>query len=610
MPASSDSSKALRKLQAPDPGRLAEQIVGIVSADISSKQKRTALLQLLIGLINAAGAIYFTDNGGELQPESQLISSQAASWPGDLLQTCRMAAQQAIDKQRADVVALANVPTGSILSCPIPSRHRHSQPSCLTVVVLLGENPQEPFLVIQQLMASAFGLIEKPEAIRSDQPDSTPSLLDFFFQSGSMPDIHEFCDHLRSWSGADLVAVGKKRKSGGTQLLGMSDVVKIEARTDKARLFLKVIQERLQSKKSACWPGNEAENSLEESLLIKELVRGCGMIKAVAFYLANPINKPTVLVFLWNRAEKTQPVVDELERTSLLLGPFCAALTPTSTAGREVTGEVKSPWKRLSILAITALGLIGLYFLPLTYRLHPDCLVEPVRIRYIVAGFDALLEKVFVEPGDRVMENEKLASLDGREIELELRSIEADSAKALKMRDNYLVTGEVASAQIAILEYQRLQERANLLSQRQEQLQLQAPISGIVLSGDLKRAEGGPVTRGQVLFKIAPLDTVSLELFIQDEDVGFIQPGTAVEAIFDAFPGKKWQGKIERITPKAEPIKSDNVFTALLEIENSNGTLQPGMQGKASVECGRKPFGWIYFHKPWYALKKMLASLV
>jgi len=227
----------------------------------------------------------------------------------------------------------------------------------------------------------------------------------------------------------------------------------------------------------------------------------------------------------------------------------------------------------------------------------------------VVARFDGLLQKVFVEPGDRVKQDMELAVLDGRELELELRSIRADSAKSLKTRDNYMASANVAAAQIALFEHKRLKEREALLLGRQQQLSLKSPFSGIVLSGDLKQSVGGPVAKGEVLFEVAPLEQILLQLPVADEDIAYVQKGQNVTVRFDAFPGKKWTGTVARIAPQSALVQNENVFLVSFEIANRNGLLLPGMQGYASVSCGKRSLAWIYFHKPWYALRRLLASL-
>jgi RND family efflux transporter MFP subunit len=282
----------------------------------------------------------------------------------------------------------------------------------------------------------------------------------------------------------------------------------------------------------------------------------------------------------------------------------------TTAIPEEEGAEAVSPWKKRAagVLAAVLLTLFALY--PAQFKLHPDCQVVPVQINYVAPRFDGLLQKVFVEPGDRVSEGEQLAALDGRELEMELRSVQADSAKALKQRDNHLANGNVAAAQIGLLEYKRLQERAKLLRMRKEQLALSSPVDGIVLSGDLKKAEGSPVSKGQVLFELAPLTTILIALAVADADIAHVQEKNPVTVRFDAFPGRNWQGEIDHISPKSALLQGQNVFVVTFELDNGDNLLQPGMRGQASVQCGRRSLLWIYFHKPWYALVRLFNSLL
>lgn len=213
----------------------------------------------------------------------------------------------------------------------------------------------------------------------------------------------------------------------------------------------------------------------------------------------------TVLIFLWDTEQKRDKQLAEFGDAAALLGPaFHTIVSSGSPKKIETNVKAMSGKKKILVAGAVALLFCAVTFYPKTFNLHPDTWVRPVQVQYVVARFDGILDKIFVEPGDRVKKGASLAILDGREIDLELRSIDADSAKALKMRDNYMATGDIAPAKIALLEARRLQERSNLFRDRQQKLDLKSPLDGIVLSGDLKQEVDGPVGRGQMLFEIAP----------------------------------------------------------------------------------------------------------
>ena len=581
----------------------------ILAGDGETKDKIDQLLLLTLGLVNGAGALLFVNTGAETRQAAQLISRQAESWSTDLAGECRTRAALAMQAEKASIISLEKFPAACILSCPVSAKNvKHA--CCLNVVVLLGDSPQEPFLIILQLIASILAQLlltdGKSQLIANDSTD----LLQLLSQQKDVLDARGLCDLLKKWSGCSMLILGGGRESNKIRLHVVSDVVKIDSRTRQSRQFIKVMQECQQHLQPILWPGEANDTGHGQSLLMKELVRSAGMQQGAAVFLPGVKKGGTVLIFLWNSEQERVRQLAGLGNAAALLGPaFHTILSSGSPKKVETNVKEMSGKKRMLVAGAVTLLLCAVIFFPKEFNLHPDTWVRPVRVQYVVARFDGILDKVFVDPGDRVQEGTSLATLDGREINLELRSIEADRDKALKMRDNYMAISDIAPAQIALLEAKRLQERSNLLADRQQKLELKSPLDGIVLSGDLKQDVGAPVGRGQMLFEIAPLETVLVELAVLDEDVSYVAKDMAVEVHFDAFPGRIWKATVDRIAPKSEIVQGDNIFLTTLELENKDGVLQPGMQGHAAVKCGRRSLAWIYFHKPWYALCKLLNKL-
>ncbi len=603
------AAPAPEKLIAPDPGKLAEQTVRILSSKTKVQEKILQLLRLSVGLVNGVGAVFFRNENGALQSRGQVLSEQASSQSAAVFAACRENAVKAVSQSKASVGSLPGMPTVSIVSCPV-TRIDDVSDSCLTVLVVFGDSPKEPFLVILQLLAVVFAEMDisvSPDGISSTISRDLPGTL---VNSGNISDLRSLGNVLRQWSGCAVYAVGGSNGGGRVRLKSISDVVKVDARTDLSRLYVKVMQDVLQQGRLTAWPAMDGFESTGESLLVKELVQATGMQQGLCVVVPGVCGKSFLLVFLWSSADTVKKgQVAELYRAAPVLGLMLQSLekSPSVAVDGKSVASPRKKWIGLAGLVVF-LALFSLY--PVPFRLHPDCQVVPVQINYVAPRFDGLLQKVFVEPGDRVIMGTPLAELDGRELALELRSVQADSAKALKQRDNYLVNGNVASAQIGLLEYRRLQEKAKLLRMRQEQLQLNSPVDGIVLSGDLKKAEGSPVSKGQVLFELAPLTDILIELAVADADIAHVREKRRVNVHFDAFPGRSWQGAVDHISPKSTMLDGQNVFVVSFQLDNSDNLLQPGMRGQASVESGRRSLLWIYFHKPWYALVRLFNSLL
>jgi hypothetical protein len=231
--------------------------------------------------------------------------------------------------------------------------------------------------------------------------------------------------------------------------------------------------------------------------------------------------------------------------------------------------------------AIAAMVLVILLQLP--YRLSCNCTVEPLKRRFIAAPFAGTFEKSLVRPGDLVAENDLLGRMDGKELRLELAAVMADQEQARKSHDVNLAAGKVAAAQIDKLELQRLQQQQRLLEHRIAHIEIKSPVAGYVISGDMERSEGAPLEIGAVLYEIAPLDQMIVEVAIDDDEIANVTSCQEVAIRFDAYPGEAFQGRLARIHPRSEIRDAQNVFIGEVALENTGVTLRPGMKGVARI---------------------------
>jgi RND family efflux transporter MFP subunit len=255
-------------------------------------------------------------------------------------------------------------------------------------------------------------------------------------------------------------------------------------------------------------------------------------------------------------------------------------------------------------LAAAALGL-GALWLPVVHRVDCQCRLEPVLRRYIAAPYEGVLEKALVQPGDLVAADDVLAQLDGREIRWELAGLRADRDQAAKKRDTALAAQRFAEAQLAKLEMDRLEQKIRVLEHRQEHLAVKCPLEGIVISGDLERTQGAPVTLGQRLFEVAPLDEMVVEVAVPQDEIAYVARGMEVTVRLDAYPHEPLRGTIHQIRPRAQVLDEQNVFVAEVSIDNTDRRLRPGMTGRVHIEAGRRSLGWVWLHKPWESLLRL-----
>jgi len=235
------------------------------------------------------------------------------------------------------------------------------------------------------------------------------------------------------------------------------------------------------------------------------------------------------------------------------------------------------------------------------YRTKSSCLLEATVQQSICAPFDGYLKAVHKEAGDEITDQDNiLAALDTAELRLQLAAAKAENVGYLKQRDAYERDFQTAEAQIAQADADKAQAQIELLDYQISQAQLMSPIIGIVVTGDLKRQVGAPVKTGDVLFEVAPLDTLRAQVLVSEDQILDISTGQEGELATVSYPDRRIPFVVERISPMAEVENNRNVFKVrvrLLETYEQHEWMRPGMEGVAKITVGKRRYVWIWTRK-------------
>ena len=112
-------------------------------------------------------------------------------------------------------------------------------------------------------------------------------------------------------------------------------------------------------------------------------------------------------------------------------------------------------------------------------------------------------------------------------------------------------------------------------------LSIPAPISGTVVAKNV--TEGQYVTIGQMLFTIADLSVVWIELSAYESDLALLAPGQPVQFTVEAVPGRTFTGVVSFIEPVIDPATRTVAVRA--EVQNAEGLLLPEMFVRAKVKA-------------------------
>jgi biotin carboxyl carrier protein len=408
---------------------------------------------------------------------------------------------------------------------------------------------------------------------------------------------------LRGFLECDRVALGLcAGRQRSCRLMAASGMPQFDARSEFARAVEAAMGECLMRDALTIWPAAD-DSERHGTLAHQRLCSVTGIANAYSLPLrTEAAGRVGVLLFLGRErlgeCSNIRPFVRICEARLGHSLDLIRRAEPGRLA-RMVRTLVRDRTKcqlKAAVVA-AALAFAGLS-LPMPYKIGCACQVQPVTRRFVAAPFDGTLEKSLVKQGDVVAPGQVLARMDGREIRWELAGLVAERNRAGKQRDSALATHRVADAQAAKLDMDRLGLKIQLLEHRTENLEVKSPIDGVVISGDLDKAEGAPLSIGQTLFEIAPLERMVVDVEVPEEEISHVAERSGASVRLDAYPGRTWNATIAKIHPRSEIRDARNVFVAELNIENPDGLLRPGMNGRAKITGPRRALAWNLFHKP------------
>lgn len=210
--------------------------------------------------------------------------------------------------------------------------------------------------------------------------------------------------------------------------------------------------------------------------------------------------------------------------------------------------------------------------------------VEPIRSVAVNSQMAGALRSVGVEEGARVAAGTVIARIDDRELAAQVASAEAAHtvASAAYERSNRLRDRQV----ITMAEYERDRAAFDAAAAQLEQLRtrldfatIRAPVSGVVTE---KRVEAGDAVGAQThLFTIADVSVLVVQVQVSELDVVQLESGQPAAVMMDAFPGRRFNGRIRRIFPSADPATRLVPVEVALDAESAS-VARPGFLARVA----------------------------
>jgi multidrug resistance efflux pump len=296
-----------------------------------------------------------------------------------------------------------------------------------------------------------------------------------------------------------------------------------------------------------------------------------------------PIDQETVLV-LETATAIVGPILEEKRRNDRWIGAKIAETVTTNVKTLFGPGHVA----RKLIAAAAVVVLIFFAVAHQTYRADAEARVEGLVRRAVVAPYDGFIQDANARAGDTVHKNDVLASLDDRDMTLErLRWVTERQQRTFEY-DKALANRQPAAINVTRSQIAQAEAQIQLLDEQLARVKMRAPIDGVIVSGDLSQMIGASVTRGQVLFEVAPLTGYRVILSVDERQIGDIKIGESGTFVTTALPDEPFKFTVEKLLPIAEVKDGKNTFRVEGLITGASNRLRPGMEGVAKIDIGRR----------------------
>jgi HlyD family secretion protein len=158
--------------------------------------------------------------------------------------------------------------------------------------------------------------------------------------------------------------------------------------------------------------------------------------------------------------------------------------------------------------------------------------------------------------------------------------------------DAALAARDQARARIASAQAQVRQQQASVNSARLDldKSVIRSPVDGVVLE---RAVEPGQTVAASLqtptLFKIAgDLSKMEIVLAIDEADIGQVKVGQQARFTVDAFPERNFRGRVTQLRLAATNTNNVITYPVVVEVDNPEQILLPGMTANAEIEISRK----------------------
>ncbi len=277
--------------------------------------------------------------------------------------------------------------------------------------------------------------------------------------------------------------------------------------------------------------------------------------------------------------------------------PFIGLLEPLLQKKSKFLAMEKR--RRQSFVVAALAAVILLVVLPLPMRLDGDATVAPGATAQVQPEIEGVVKRVLVHEGDHVAKGTVIAEMEDWDLRSALAGAEAKQADALSRMNRALAEGESGVAGTTRAEAQFWNAEVHRAQQRLEGTKLRSPIDGLISTSHIEDFAGKHLAEGERFAEVIDTSKAVVDVAIAEDEAGLLRQGVKGWVKLEALPTRTFRGDVKVVSPVSSAEGDHRVYFARVEVENADGAIRSGMQGRGKVAVtGWHPAGYVLFRKP------------
>lgn len=239
--------------------------------------------------------------------------------------------------------------------------------------------------------------------------------------------------------------------------------------------------------------------------------------------------------------------------------------------------------------------------------------IQPVNTVNVGSQVSGTIEDIFVDYNSRVKKGDLLltiepsvlqstvdeakASLDSMKSELKYAQSEYERNKSL-FADGFISRAEMEKSETT---YEQALQSVNKAQYSYERAvtnlgyaTITSPVDGTVISRKVDKGQTVAASfQTPDLFEIAEdLSKMQIETAVSEADIGMIKQGLPVTFTVDAYPNQTFNGHVQQIRLSPTTVSNVVVYTVIIDVDNSDLKLMPGMTAFVTVVVAEAKNAW------------------